>query len=316
MLALQCFVDMFGFNCVYFSFPSHNWEIWRFRSTNRKFWQSKQNQLDFIRALEAHCKIESLDDWYNVTYKQIFELGGRFFFLQSFGGSLLKLVATYYPAHEWLPWRFAKTPQRYWTEDGGKNQRVYFDWLMKKLNFSRMDEFYGVSHETLRANCGATLLNLHKHRIVKALSHAYPEHKFLPWKFTTRNIWADTEVQLAFLNWAAEQLDIPLTKTKDGCPPEEWYYVSKHDIVSLGGGALLRQYGPLPTLLAQSFPQWKFENWKFEQAPKLEFHPSSIVDSQSRAQLLACAHDICHQHAAALNFVLFQMSMEWARILE
>jgi hypothetical protein len=61
---------------------------------------------------------------------------------------------------------------------------------------------------------------LKKYTLLQLLSHAYPEHEWLPWKFsqTPKNYWEDVNNQRKFMEWASKELNI-----KD---MTDWYKVA------------------------------------------------------------------------------------------
>jgi hypothetical protein len=212
------------------------------------------------------------------------------------------------PNHDWIPWRFRKTPQRFWTMNNGKNQRIFLDWLRVQLKHTQMEDLYSLRVQDLRENGGAFLLNLHESSVASLVSKVYREHSWQRWRFRfSRVSWDEPALRRQFLDSVAQDLLIPATGETINDPPEEWYYVSKQDIVRLGGASLLSKHGPLPALLASSYPEWKWQNWKFEQAPKLEFHPSSMSDPRKRQQFVSCSFALFPQaqpQIPDLNFML------------
>jgi len=64
--------------------------------------------------------------------------------------------------------------------------------------------------------------------IAQVLQTAFPEHKWLPWKFdiTTRRFWSDRKNQLEFMEWLKEQMNL---KTM-----EDLYKIKMSDITKHG----------------------------------------------------------------------------------
>jgi hypothetical protein len=80
--------------------------------------------------LSTKLNVSTLDDWYKVKKEDVLShtglLNGKY------GGSLHMLLKNVYPEHEWIPWRFSQVSKGYW--DDIQNQRLYFEWLQKKLS--------------------------------------------------------------------------------------------------------------------------------------------------------------------------------------
>jgi hypothetical protein len=55
------------------------------------------------------------------------------------------MLATVFPEHPWLPWRFNLPPKYYW--DGVKNIKKFFDWAGKQLNVNEINDWYKVSRK-------------------------------------------------------------------------------------------------------------------------------------------------------------------------
>ena len=58
-------------------------------------------------------------------------------------GSLQQTLSAVYPEYEWLPWKFARSPQKYWSEK--KNQRKFMEHAGKELGIKDMSDWYKVS---------------------------------------------------------------------------------------------------------------------------------------------------------------------------
>ena len=118
-----------------------------------------------------------MEDWYNVTVKDIYKNGGTFI-LSVFNGSTSKGVMSSYPEHNWMPWRFRIISRFCWRDN--KNHRLFFDWISTSLNHTDKTDWYGVNREYVYQNGGQTLLTLYYQRsLFKALEAVYPDHKWI-----------------------------------------------------------------------------------------------------------------------------------------
>jgi len=77
------------------------------------------------------------------------------------------------------------------------------------------------------------LSSLFDDSIYRALQDAFPEHKWLPWKFSQvpLNYWRSFENRISFLKWAEEQLGIT--------EPEGWYNVKYSQLRHMGGALVI-----------------------------------------------------------------------------
>jgi hypothetical protein len=51
------------------AYPQHEWLPWKFDQVPNYFWDDIQNQKKFLNWMGKQLKINSLEDWYKVTYK-------------------------------------------------------------------------------------------------------------------------------------------------------------------------------------------------------------------------------------------------------
>ena len=57
--------------------------------------------------------------------------------------SLYDILVDMYPDYDWLPWKFEKCPNNFWSNKN--NVRNYLDWAGKQLNVKEMSDWYNVS---------------------------------------------------------------------------------------------------------------------------------------------------------------------------
>jgi hypothetical protein len=81
-------------------YPEYDWKPWLLNNTPRSFWNKKDSIPNYIKWLENQLNIKTLDDWYNISSKDIslyFEGSGL---LKKYGG-LKSFLLHYYPNHKW-----------------------------------------------------------------------------------------------------------------------------------------------------------------------------------------------------------------------
>lgn len=72
------------------------------------------------------------------------------------GGSVSSLLTSLYPHHNWQPWRFHKTPAKYWSDPN--NRLTYMKWLSEKMNVSCDKDWFRITKEDIVASvCLSTL---------------------------------------------------------------------------------------------------------------------------------------------------------------
>jgi hypothetical protein len=60
-------------------------------------------------------------------------------------GSLVSLLKTVYPNHEWHEWRFQMAPLRFWSST--ENVKRFFDFVGQECGVVRMEDWYQVNRK-------------------------------------------------------------------------------------------------------------------------------------------------------------------------
>src|SRR5690349_21128292 len=131
----------------------------------------------------------------------------------------------------------------------------FFVWLGDKLGYKCLEDWYQVTAEDFNRNGGGGLLrNSFGNSPSKALKSIYPDHEWKLWNFKTvpQGYWEKTENQRAFFD--------RLSKTLGYECLEDWYNVTREDIIENRGGRLLNEhYNGSPSKALQTvYPQ---HNW-------------------------------------------------------
>jgi hypothetical protein len=123
-------------------YPNFLWKPWRFASgVPIGFWDDFEQHSKYLEWLGTHINITHMEQWYQVTAKQISDNGG-YTLMSKYNNSVLQLVSTVFPDHVWLPWKFASNvPDRFWDMTG--NLRWYFDWLIQEKKLSGPQDIVG-----------------------------------------------------------------------------------------------------------------------------------------------------------------------------
>ena len=50
-------------------FPEFPWDITKFTKVPKDTWNSSENYRKFLDSMSEDLKLQSLDDWYNVSYQ-------------------------------------------------------------------------------------------------------------------------------------------------------------------------------------------------------------------------------------------------------
>jgi len=251
-------------------YPEYTFQAWKFGSTPKGWWDSKDNVNAFIEYLRNELQIEKGDfePWYNLTADQLVKHGGGGGLLERYGGSISTLLADVFPDHDWVPWKFSKAPQNYW--ESLDNQKKFLDDVAKKIgaSSSNMEPWYQMTKEAFRKFGGGSLLTRYNNSVSKMLIAIYPHHNWKVWKFgkAQQGYWDSLEHQKLFLIDLASSLGFRMNDW------EKWYEVSTEEFMKHGGGGLIKKYNSsVATLLAEVFPEREWLPWKFSKAPQQAF---------------------------------------------
>ena len=149
-----------------------------------------------------------------------------------------------------------------------KYHKLFFDKLGIKLEFKCMDDWYNVTQEDFNKNGGGGLLQVYGDSPSKALQTIYPEHKWMLWRFSKKptGFWKDMFNQKQFFDWLGGELGY---KGMD-----DWYNITKEDIVLHGGGGLLNgYYNDSPSLALQNI--YPHHNWLLSSFKNRSVHQKS-----------------------------------------
>lgn len=94
-------------------YPQHPWDITKFKTVTKVYWNDKQNQLKFMDALGKELGFQQMADWYSIN-KANFENRG-YSLLLKYRCSPSEVVMSVYPSHPWEEWKFNKKLHKYGT---------------------------------------------------------------------------------------------------------------------------------------------------------------------------------------------------------
>eukprot|EP01118_Nematostelium_gracile_P005550 TRINITY_DN1762_c0_g1_i3.p1 TRINITY_DN1762_c0_g1~~TRINITY_DN1762_c0_g1_i3.p1 ORF type:complete len:436 (-),score=89.52 TRINITY_DN1762_c0_g1_i3:23-1330(-) len=218
---------------ITFMFPEHKWDTTKFTKVPKGTWDDIEFQRDFLKKLTKELKIKRMNDWYQITRKDIHEKGGRKI-LEKYQGSPSKMITSILTEHNWNLQMFRRKPKQNW--DDTQLLQKLIDHLSKELQITRMEDWYQVSSIQIRKKGGGALLQRYQSSPAKMLTSLFPSHKWDLQRFTRKltGTWDDLREQKQFLVHFAKKSK--LTKMED------WYCVKKEQIIEKGGGELLKKY--------------------------------------------------------------------------
>ena len=108
--------------------------------------------MDWLGQELGYSKME---DWYKLTKQLIIKnYGGRL--LDKYNDSPYKLLKDVFPNYDWKFWMFDSTYLGAWNDK--KNIVKYMNWLEKKLGYTKMENWFKLTHQLIHDNYGGGLL--------------------------------------------------------------------------------------------------------------------------------------------------------------
>ncbi|KAM9996185.1 hypothetical protein ACTFIY_002364 [Dictyostelium cf. discoideum] len=197
---------------------------------------SKENQIQLFFIALKNCGGSSISDIYKISYKEFINSpeGQSIFYF--FGGSMIRMCYSLFPAFEWTPWLFKKNSdlsKLRKQEDYDYSREI--KWFAAKHNIkdSNLDDWYKLKLSDLVKQC--KIRNIPSITLVGFIQKVYPHHKFYLFKFHKILLWwKDPEALNDFRQY--------LLKETQFTSMEQFYLLPKSKFLSLGGTSFLFYY--------------------------------------------------------------------------
>ena len=218
----------------------------------KAIWDDVDYQLAFLEKIFKEWKFESLDDWNNVTNRQLMSVKGGKSILARYNDSVSLMLISLYPNHNWNLLERSKLPQRYWTV---QNQLKFFNSLYIKWKFNSLDDWYKVNMQKVVGEGGGGLLRLYNNNLFRALSTIYPQHHWQVIKSKSKFRFREVNFH-SFISHLQNKFKV---KRK-----EDWYRISIHQIEQeFFGGNYRHSLGTLYQILMKFHPKEKWDKRAF-----------------------------------------------------
>jgi hypothetical protein len=247
-------------------YPWNKWLAWRFLdSVKPGFWDSKDNQKDFLDYLGKQLGFKLMEDWYTITQRHICEHGGSGI-LRIYGNSPSKIITAVYSNHKWISRKFNTVLRGHW--DYMDNRKDFLNNLGKQLGFKQIEDWYSITCQQINENGGAGLLSKCGGSPSKMVMSAYSDHKWISTRFShvLRGYWEIEDNQRNYLDTLGQKLGFKKM--------EDWYNISKNPIIQNGGSWILSKYGNSPykfVMVVYSTHNWKQANFKVDRSSSKSF---------------------------------------------
>ncbi len=237
--------------------PWYDFKEWLFPVAPSGFWKDAANRRRYLAWLGEKLGYHEFEDWYQLTMKDVKR--NRGVTLSRMYCHPYTLLKTHFPKYEWLEWRFSSTPHNFWPDPA--NRRRYLEWLGNELGFQKPEDWYHLRFSDLDKTGGRSLRSFFGGCARIVMMH-FPEYDWQPWRFdvTPDGFWPDPANVHRYLEWLAEELGFK--------KPEDWYRLRCVDMTVNHGATLLDRNGcSVATLVAAAFPEYEWDEWKFEVTP-------------------------------------------------
>lgn len=245
-------LEKYGDSCsevIISAYPEYDWTIWKFERVPRCYWNHEENRRSFLDWIGQQLGFKNLDDWYNITAKDILDNGGQEL-LGQYGGLSNKIIQDVYRDHVWDSNRFLDTKMEL---DDNSHHKRFLDKIGKALGFKNMEDWYKISHKNMIDMGGSSILHKYGNSPAKLIQSVYPQHDWKMWKFKrdAGGTWSQLEQQQRFelVQWLAKELKIESL--------DEWYRISWSQISEKLPLDIFKKY-PLEQLLTETYP---FHKW-------------------------------------------------------
>jgi very-short-patch-repair endonuclease len=163
-------------------FPEYKWLEWKFGMTSLSFWQDINNRKEYAEWLGKEQKYEKMEDWYNITQNIINDNFGGGLLAIYYQGSSIQFLKDVFPEYKWLEWKFKHTSNCFWQDIN--NRTKYAESLGKILGYTEPEDWYNISYDIIKNNCGGGLLaNYYNDSPIQFLRDLFPEYEWVENKF-------------------------------------------------------------------------------------------------------------------------------------
>ena len=206
-----------------------------------KFWENKENILQFLDKLKEKYNLKTTDDWNSITKKQIQSIEkGRV------STSLLKKYSLFELKCFGFPdgILYFDKPSGYWNNK--ENILQFLEEIRKKNNFKTAEDWNLMNHKHIQSLGGRYLLQKYSIYDLKCLG--FPDGKLVFDKYKSSGYWKNKENVLQFLKTIQEKYNLQTIN--------DWNSITHKHIQLNGGGTLLTKFS-MYELKCFGFPSGK-----------------------------------------------------------
>ena len=107
------------------------YEFFNLKGMYLKAQRSKLNKENFIKRLSKYYGIKNMDDWYNISFRNLLLQGGAKLLAKN-RFSVYNVACSLFPEHNWKIWKFSNSvPNKFWNTHRIKKKNI---WIGLVLN--------------------------------------------------------------------------------------------------------------------------------------------------------------------------------------
>jgi very-short-patch-repair endonuclease len=230
------------------------WDSLGLRCCPENYFLKEENIISFFEFVKDSLQIKNHEEWYNLTKNKICKLGG-FSLCKNLS---LAYILNIYTKDKFIyyDWIFKCAPMGFW--ENKDNQIKYMEWLFNKLEYKKMEDWYKLTEDLLRANYGRGLLDNYNDFTYNIVSNIFDTYEWLPWKFDRayRGFWKDLNNQRRYMDWLFKELKYETL--------EDFYKITFEDIVNNYGYNFRKSYENIHEIFNTLYPEYIWLEWKFK----------------------------------------------------
>ena len=232
---------------------NHKFYFWKLNVVPKGYWDDINKQKEYMNWIYKKLEFKSMEDWYNLTYQQIYKNYG-YSLTERYKNYPYGILKNIYPEYDWKPWKFTKIFSNLWEDREIINK--YRDYLSKIMNIKEIEDWYNTSQEIIIKNYGSGLIKKCG-SLINFLRTFYPNYNWLEWKLKKiENFWYSIDNQRKYMDWLFKELGYKEI--------EDWYKTTILIFNKNRGCGILKRYNNSPkNLIVSIFKEYKWEVKKF-----------------------------------------------------
>ena len=189
------------------------------------YWEKRNNVEKFLCEFKGKLNLKTIDDWNNITTKDIRDFGGNVL-LKKY--SLLELKCTGCPEGSLIFKESENKQLKYW--ENKENVKLFLNNLQNKLNLKNIDDWNSLTQKQIINNGGSSLLKIYSMYDLRSIG--FPDGKFV--QTNPPGYWDNLDNIHDFLDQFKRNLNVNTM--------EDWNSVTQKQIKDHGGSGLLEKY--------------------------------------------------------------------------